>query len=152
MTIMEVPMATAQDNKAKIKWLRQYVVCGREIDRVEDELARWRSLAERSTSSVQLAPGGGQAQDMLPKTVERIVLLEEKLRGRRDELVLRREEIEAAISSVPDRKLQLLLRYLYVDGLNLREAAKKMVYSYDHTKRIHRQALEYIKMPPNDPV
>lgn len=52
-------------------------------------------------------------------------------------------EVEQAIDSL-EPTMRDLLRYLYIDGLNMEDAAVKINYSYRQTIRIHLSALEML--------
>ena len=77
----------------------------------------------------------------LQLAVDRICELEERLNGKIDAAVKRRKEMEAAIATVEDRTLQLLLRYRYIDGMTWEQIAVKMNYDYRWTLRLHGRAL-----------
>lgn len=133
------------ENREKIRWLKRYKACGRLAEQLENDLARWRSIAERSSASIQPVPGGGGVQDTMPQMVENILELEEKLEKQRACCLRVRLEIERAIASVQQEQLQLVLRYLYVEGFSLEDVARKMGYSYAHTKRLHGVAVTMLK-------
>ena len=109
-----------------------------------EELQRWKSRAEKITSSVSDMPKGGNQGDRLQLAVDRICELEERLNGKIDAAVKRRKEMEAAIITVEDRTLQLLLRYRYIDGMIWEQIALRLNYSYMHVCRLHGQALSQI--------
>lgn len=128
-------------NKDKKKWLLEYRKLDQDIERDMEELQRWKSRAEKITSSVSDMPKGGNQGDRLQLAVDRICELEERLNGKIDAAVKRRKEMEAAIATVEDRTLQLLLRYRYIDGMTWEQIAVKMNYDYRWTLRLHERAL-----------
>lgn len=128
-------------NKDKKKWLLEYRKLDQDIERDMEELQRWKSRAEKITSSVSDMPKGGNQGDRLQLAVDRICELEERLNGKIDAAVKRRKEIEAAIATVEDRTLQLLLQYRYIDGMTWEQIAVKMNYDYRWTLRLHGRAL-----------
>ncbi len=128
-------------NKDKKKWLLEYRKLDQDIERDMEELQRWKSRAEKITSSVSDMPKGGNQGDRLQLAVDRICELEERLNGKIDAAVKRRKEMEAAIATVEDRTLQLLLRYRYIDGMTWEQIAVKMNYDYRWTLRLHGRAL-----------
>ena len=106
-----------------------------------EELQRLKSRAEKITSSVSGMPKGGNQGDRLQLAVDRICELEERLNGKIDAAVKRRKEMEAAITTVEDKTLQLLLQYRYIDGMTWEQIAVKMNYDYRWTLRLHGRAL-----------
>lgn len=128
-------------NKDKKKWLLEYRKLDQDIERDMEELQRWKSRAEKITSSVSDMPKGGNQGDRLQLAVDRICELEERLNGKIDAAVKRRKEMEAAIATVEDRTLQLLLRYRYIDGMTWEQIAVKMNYDYRWILRLHGRAL-----------
>ena len=128
-------------NKDKKKWLLEYRKLDQDIERDMEELQRWKSRAEKITSSVSDMPKGGNQGDRLQLAVDRICELGERLNGKIDAAVKRRKEMEAAIATVEDRTLQLLLRYRYIDGMTWEQIAVKMNYDYRWTLRLHGRAL-----------
>lgn len=131
-------------NKDKKKWLLEYRKLDQDIERDMEELQRWKSRAEKITSSVSDMPKGGNQGDRLQLAADRICELEERLNGKIDAAVKRRKEMEAAIATVEDRTLQLLLRYRYIDGMTWEQIALRLNYSYMHVCRLHGQALSQI--------
>lgn len=131
-------------NQEKKKWLLEYRKLDQDIERDMEELQRLKSRAEKITSSVSDMPKGGNQGDRLQLAVDRICELEERLNGKIDAAVKRRKEMEAAIITVEDRTLQLLLRYRYIDGMIWEQIALRLNYSYMHVCRLHGQALSQI--------
>lgn len=138
-------------NQEKKKWLLEYRKLDQDIERDMEELQRLKSRAEKITSSVSGMPKGGNQGDRLQLAVDRICELEERLNGKIDAAVKRRKEMEAAITTVEDRTLQLILRYKYIDDMHWDEIAEKIHYSFRHTTKLHGKALTQIKMPHNAP-
>ena len=128
-------------NKDKKKWLLEYRKLDQDIERDMEELQRLKSRAEKITSSVSDIPKGESQGDRIQLAVDRICELEERLNGKIDAAVKRRKEMEAAITTVEDRTLQLLLRYRYIDGMTWEQIAVKMNYDYRWTLRLHGRAL-----------
>ena len=128
-------------NKDKKKWLLEYRKLDQDIERDMEELQRLKSRAEKITSSVSGMPKGGNQGDRLQLAVDRICELEERLNGKIDAAVKRRKEMEAAITTVEDKTLQLLLQYRYIDGMTWEQIAVKMNYDYRWILRLHGRAL-----------
>ena len=131
---------TSQEKK---EILLQYRAAEREEKRLEVEIQRWRSRAEKMTSGYGGTPSGGGDGRSLENTMARIDDLTRQLAQRLDRLVTLRQKIVTAIDSVPDPKQRELLRLRYIDGLTWGKLA--VVMGYDDLRwiyRLHGRALE----------
>lgn len=137
---------TSQEKK---EILLQYRVAEREEKRLEAEIQRWRSRAEKMTAGYGGTPSGGGDGRSLENTMAHIDDLTRQLSDQRDRLVTLRRNIGTAIDSVPDARLRELLRLRYIEGLTFEQIAVRMSYSYKQTCRLHGMALE--KMSLNVP-
>ena len=125
-------------------WLRSYRYLKSEAERLEEELAEWRSKAEKMTRELSGMPSGSGGWDKVPACVEKIWELERKLEEQLKEVIGRRNEIEKAITSVPNETFQLLLRLKYIDGDTWEKIAVKMNYNYRWVLYLHGRALQAI--------
>lgn len=131
----------AQDKK---RTLLGYRMLDMDIKRVLDEVARIRSQAEKMTAS--FGDLGTATGSDIQKAVEKLEHLEKRLCNDASEMIRQRLQIENSICLVPDKRLQLLLRYRYIDGLTLERIAVTMNYSYMQVCRLHGKALEAIML------
>ena len=129
-----------QDKKAR---LNKYREAEAEASRLEREIARWYSKAERMTTAIKLVPGGEGGRS-LENSVEAIDALAGKLGEKRRETVRLRREIEDVIAAVPDGQLRMLLRYRYIDGMTWERVAVEMDMSYQWVCHLHGDALKEI--------
>lgn len=132
-------------NQEKKETLQQYLAAGREEERLEREIQRWRSRAEKMTAGYSRASGGAGDGRSLEQTVARIDDLTRQLTRQREELVSLRQSIGAAIDAVPEARLRELLRLRYIDGLPWGKLA--VVMGYDDLRwvyRLHGRALEQL--------
>ena len=53
-------------------------------------------------------------------------------------------ELRGVIDTVTDAEQRALLTLIYIEGLRLSTAARRMAYSYRQTKRIHKAALSAV--------
>lgn len=134
------------NNQEKKKALLKYQLTVREAGRLEEEIQRWRSRAEKTTAVMKLVPAGSDAGRSLETAVEQINELAEQLGKRRQEAVQLRQMVEAAIDGVEDERLRDLLRMRYIDDDTWEQIAVKMDYSFRQVTRMHGCALEKIKM------
>ena len=133
-------------NQEKIKWLRRYRTATAEQQRLENEIEKWRSLAEKVTPTLSGMPGGSAGPGRMVSALEHIVELEEELAGQITRCAAIRREIGQAIDGVQEERLAHLLRLRYVDGLTWEQIAVKMHYSYRQVCNLHGHALEALKI------
>lgn len=133
-------------NQDKKEFLQQYRLAEMEEQRLEHEIERWRSRAERMTAGYSKAPAGGGDGRSLENTLERLGELAVELTQQRDKLIRLRREIGAAIDTVPDARLRELLRLRYIEGLSFERIAVSMDYSWRQVIRLHGVALNEVVM------
>lgn len=131
-------------------WLATYRENAREIERLTEEIVRWRALAEKTTHMLHLAPGGHSEEDAMQRAVERIEGLERELAATLNRRVRRRRSIEQALDGLPAEGGALLLRLHYVDGLTLAGCAERLDVSLTTVHKRHARALEALRMPQRD--
>lgn len=138
---------TNQEKKAK---LNQYREAEAEAARLDLEITRLYSCAERATMVLKRTPGGGGDGRTLERAVEAIVDMADKLGAERLKAIRLRREIEDAIASVPDGQLRMLLRYRYVDGMTWERIAVNMNLDARWVRRLHGRALDALTLesPP----
>ena len=134
---------TNQEEKAE---LNQYREAEAEAARLEREICRWRSKAEKVTTAVKLLPGGSGAENAVEDAVLKIDELTVQLSEQRRETVRLRRKIEEAIAFVEDWKLRQLLRYRYIDGMKWEQIEAQMNYEKTQVWRLHGQALSALMM------
>ena len=133
---------TSQEKK---EILLQYRAAEREEKRLELEIQRWRSRAEKMTSGYGGTPSGGGDGRSLENTMAHIDDLTRQLSDQRDRLVTLRRNIGTAIDSVSDARLRELLRLRYIEGLTWGKLT--VVMGYDDLRwiyRLHGRALEQL--------
>lgn len=133
-------------NQEKKEILQQYRLAEMEEQRLEHEIERWRSRAERMTAGYSKAPAGGADGRSMEHTLERLGELAVELTQQRDKLIRLRREIGAAIDTVPDARLQELLRLRYIEGLSFEQIAVRLDYSWRQVIRLHGAALSKVVM------
>lgn len=55
-----------------------------------------------------------------------------------------RREVSQVINGMHDDEMEALLTYRYLEGLPMEEIAERMHYSYRHTIRLHKRALQLV--------
>lgn len=130
-------------NQEKKEILQQYRLAEMEEQRLEHEIERWRSRAEKTTPGYSKAPSGGADGRSMEHVLEHLGELAQELTQQRDKLIRLRREIGAAIDTVPDARLRELLRLRYIEGMKWGRLAIAM--GYDDLRwiyRMHGRALE----------
>ena len=118
------------------KYLEQAARLDEEIDSKMAELSRLHQLS----LSVPPGPEGSPA-------VKKILRLAGKVSREIDQLVDRKEEIRAAIDTVPDQEEREVLRCRYLLGMNNFEIAMKMHVGISTVKRWQNRGLSRINPP-----
>lgn len=131
-------------NREKKAELLKYRSAIQEVSRIEQDIMRWRSQAEKMTSSFHLTPSGGGNNRSIENAVEQIDALNLQLVEKRKEVNRLRIYLSGAISSVPDEKLKKLLRLRYIDGITWEKIAEEMGFSYQWICKLHGKALSKI--------
>lgn len=113
-----------------------------EIERLEGELKRWRSLAELAGVNIERV-GGKSGKRERPEDV--LVDLQDLLLSALVAAATTRKRIASVFGSVTDDRLKLLLQYRYIDCLTWEQVADKLNIDYRWTLRLHQRALDAIE-------
>ena len=133
------------EQREKMEYLKRYRVAGAAERRLREELAMWRSTAEKATAALSAMPRGqGNGPGRLEQAVEHLAELEAALEAALEERVRLRLEVNAAIQTVPDDRLRYLLERRYVDGRTWEQIALDMDLTYQWTCALHKKALDLI--------
>lgn len=132
--------------KQKIKYLSQYKYLDREIDRKQRHIEEMRARLERTTPSLSLAPLGAGAGDKMAGGVAKILDWEKEVAEDIDRLVDLKREIEGKIDKVDKPNLREILKCRYLDCMTWEEVAAKTKYDCRWVHRLHRRALEQIRI------
>lgn len=136
-------------NSDKKAYLRRYGDNEREIKRLEEELVRWESRAEKITASYSLAPAHGCDGDKIQTAVDAIAEVKAMLYDRLTDATELRRSIQAAIDTVEDGRLRNLLAYRYIDGQRWEEVAVKLGVYWRQVLKLHGHALAQLKFCEN---
>lgn len=134
----------------KAAWLCRYQTALHSERLLAEEAERLRAEAERVTPLLTGMPGTGPDPDRLPRAVERILEVQQRLETQVWRCLVLRREVETAICAVQDERLREILRRRYILGQTLEKAAEAMMYDYRWTKRLHHRAVE--QLAPPDPL
>ena len=139
--------AIREENEKKKEYLGGYRRHGRRIKRIDSEIEEIRSM-KMSASAMKgdgMPHGSGTASD-LSDYVAKLVSLEEELYQEGIKQVESYKEIDYKISEVHNEDERDVLFYRYIKGKNFWEISQIMDYSERQIRRIHRKAIENIKI------
>lgn len=125
----------------KKTFLRQYGDNEIEIRRLEEEIARWESRAEKVTANYSLAPAHGEDGDKVQLAVDNITEIKSMLYDRLLDATELRRSIQTVIDTIRDERLRNLLEYRYIDGLSWKSVSEKLHYEISRIHYLHRVAL-----------
>lgn len=131
------------------QYLSRYLEINREVNVLADDCTRLRSLAEKvGCGQLSDMPKGSNADQSAPFTraVEQIIAKEAEINKRIDDMMVVRNEIEDAITKVPDSTFRVLLRYRYICGWTWERIAVELHYSWRQTIRLHGEALQQVNV------
>ena len=130
---------TSQEKKA---YLERYKKADREIDRLCEELSRWRALATKITPVLSQEPAGGhEGENQIELAVKKIIALEGQINAKIDDLLKIKQQVEKAIQTVQDGTLREVLIQRYILGKRWEQIAVDMNYSWRRIYQLHGKAL-----------
>lgn len=130
----------------KVEWLQRYRLSLMREKQLLEECAMMRSrMTALSQSLGQPRVQGGKREDRTARVLERLEQLEAKLTAEAERELELRGQIEQAIASVEDERLQLLLRMHYFSGKSWDAIADVMQLDERWLRRLHTRALEQLR-------
>jgi len=123
------------------------LVC--EIRDMQEEIKQLQSLRQSVGATKYNSIGGSENGDAIGKKLAKLDDLMEFYVLKIEERILQQEKIEKAIENLPVVERRLM-RYRYIDCLDWVNVAANLNYSWKQTHRIHRRALNRLKMAHND--
>ncbi len=131
-------------NKDKIEYLKRYNVCLKEVDRLQEEKERLKSIRDKITPSYSDMPKGGGTDKT--DIAASIIDLDMEIEYQMEKWIKYGEEIKQAIETVEDIGLKLLIKYRYINNMTFEQIAVTTDKSWKQTHRNHQKALEQIKI------
>lgn len=131
------------ENAAKIAYLQGYKKLEKRLDRKIEELARWRSKAEKMTPPLSDMPSGNGSGDgdRLAAVVERTIALATQVDKTTKDILAYQKQMLTYINTVGDDRLAEVLEYRYIAGFTWEQIAVKMQYTYRWVCKLHGLAL-----------
>ena len=99
-------------------------------------------------------PHGSGSNADLSDYAAKLESMRDRYRAKRDEILQKLEEIDRAISAIPEAKYRILLRerYINLNGIKLKswsEIASVINYTEETAKNLHGEALKAFEIPDN---
>lgn len=123
-------------------------------ERIQSQLEEVSALREMATglsspSYGEKVQSSAVGDASYVKTVEKMILLENKINDEIDTLVALKEQIYETIAKVSDRRERLVLRCRYIEGCSWRSIAAKLDRDVNTAYYWHKRALEHVVLPEN---
>ena len=132
------------ENEKKKEFLNSYLRAKQDVLRLEEQLEELRE----SKMSLSMANDGmphGSSKSDLSDYAAKVDELERKITAKRYQRIQTLQNVQNAIEDMEDGQEKLLLTYRYIKGLKWEEIAVRMNYSWQHTHKIHANALKHFK-------
>ncbi len=133
------------------EYLRQAYRLDHKINSDIEEVARLREMASSISSpalgdKVQTSRKGDAP---FVRSVEKILLLEEKINREIDLLVDLKSQMRYVIAAVPDTDERMVLRYRYIHNLTWEQIGNELNADKSTIRRWHGSALTHVTLPDN---
>ena len=135
--------------------IRDYLSQAYRLDQRIDSNIREVSTLRKMMGSISSPVLGDRVQTSRPaeapfvRSIEKIMLLEEKINTEIDLLVDLKEQIRGVIAAVPDTDERMVLSYRYVHNLTWEQISDELNESVSTVKRRHKSALDHAVLPEN---
>ena len=116
------------------------------IERKKEEIERLRSRLTKATAQLTGMPRGGSGGDWTDADVK-LLELEGVIAAEIKQLCTVKRQIIETISAVQDTRYRDLLEMRYRNNWTFEKIAVEMNYDWRHIMRMHKEALEVVKVP-----
>ena len=127
------------------KELREYRDNIKYIDEKQSDSEELRNRIEKiSSSSIDGLPKGkGTNLDEAPfeESLDKIMQIQEDCKEKLRELLIKKFVVENKIDQL-EQPYKSILYMKYIRGINLYKVSEELGYSYQHIKRMHKEAIE----------
>ena len=131
-------------NKEKIDYLKRYNVCFKEVERLQEEKERLKSIRDKVTQTLSDMPRGSGGDKS--NVADAIMDLDEQIGYEIENWIDIGNTTKGIIEAVKDSNLRLLLEYRYIDSMKFEQIAVKMSYSWMQIHRLHNAALMLVEI------
>ena len=131
------------------QYLSQYYYAYQKVDSLKEELRCLEQLADGTNTQpfdeprVQKSPS---LKAPFIRYIDRIQKKEDEISAKVEELFKLKEEIQAAIATVNNPVMELVLTYRYINFFEWNEVADKLGYTESYVYKLHRKALSLVKV------
>lgn len=113
-----------------------------------EQVMRLRSLVEKTTTTLSMAPGsGGDSKGQLENTLVKIVDLEAEMNDEIQHLLEVEAEIRKTISEIEQPELRVVLELRYLCNMAWSQIAREMECDRKQVHRFHGRALNVLEFP-----
>jgi DNA-directed RNA polymerase specialized sigma subunit len=150
-------MEIKEDNKevankireSKIKYLSEYKIIAREYKQLKERYEGMTAKADNVKAQVisNMPVNNDSASDKMCDNICEMEKLENMIQRRMDKLYDALLSIESAINNLEESIFRTILSLRYIDGLRWENVAVESNFSWQHTHRLHNEALEKIEIP-----
>ena len=131
------------------EYLRQAYRLDQKINSDIEEITRLREIASSISSPVlgDKVQTSRTGEAPFVRSVEKILMLEEKINREIDILVDLKEQMRDVIASVPDTDERMVLRYRYIHNLTWEQIGNELNADARTIRRWHGNALLHVVLP-----
>lgn len=132
------------EREEKKQYLKSYQKALRRENDILEEIQQLRTEKMFPATHMEGLPGAAGPSD-LSSYMAKIDELIEQLKEEYLKRILLRERIEKDINQLRDEDEKAVLRYRYIQGMKWEDACVRIGFSWNHTHRIHSNALANLK-------
>ena len=132
------------------EYLNQVYRIDQRINSKIEQVAYLKTLTNKATATLTDMPKGTRDVHSKEKIIVKMIDLENEINADIDELVDLKREIVNVIKSVTIPEYQMLLELRYLCFKSWEQIAIEMGYGIDNTFKMHRRALNAVKIADKD--
>lgn len=121
--------------------LKNLVILNNKINNLLMERSQLKAMLENVKGQQLHERISGTKDTDFSAALDKLIALEKEIDNLIDEYVDRRKKILNALELIRDDRYRELLNYRYVCGLSLNQISKKMNFSYNYIRKLHRRAI-----------
>lgn len=121
--------------------LKNLVILNNKINNLLMERSQLKSMLENVKGQQLHERISGTKDTDFSAALDKLIALEKEIDSLVDEYVDQRKKIISALELIRDDRYRELLNYRYVCGLSLNQISKKMNFSYNYIRKLHRRAI-----------
>lgn len=130
------------------EYLNQAFRLDKRIKSKLDQIEALNDLATKCTSTITGMPHAASPNNFsMAQTIDKIVDLQNEINADIDNLVDLKREIMRTIKEVKIAEYQLILEKRYLCFYRMERIASDMGYDFRYLKKLHKKALECVKVP-----